>query len=72
MQAQQPTEEQVAHDPRLERVIGAILSGAGKQLHEHFPFFILLLPYSTTPTTPPGERGQGRRGDSLLAFSVRV
>ena len=29
MQAQQPTSAEVAQDPRLERVIGAILSGAG-------------------------------------------
>ncbi|KAL3157245.1 hypothetical protein ABBQ38_001481 [Trebouxia sp. C0009 RCD-2024] len=29
-QAQKPTEEEVAQDPRLERVIGAILSGAVK------------------------------------------
>ena len=29
MQAQKPTAEHVQQDPRLERVIGAILSGAG-------------------------------------------
>ena len=30
MQDTSPTEAEVAQDPRLERVIGAILSGAGK------------------------------------------
>ena len=29
LQAEAPSAAEVAHDPRLERVIGAILSGAG-------------------------------------------
>ena len=32
MQAQKPTAEQIAQDERLEKVIGAILSGAGAPL----------------------------------------
>jgi len=30
LQAEPPSAAEVAHDPRLERVIGAILSGAGE------------------------------------------
>lgn len=37
MQAAEPTEEQIAKDSRLERVIGAILSGAGVVPNPPFP-----------------------------------